>query len=206
MIVLNDGLVFARGGRRVCYVHPDDASKCIKVLGPNGDPVKRREATPWYKRLRPLSMFDDNLRELKSFKVLEKHTDSVWNHFPRCYGISGTNCGPGIVTDLVRNADGSVPLTVQQYVAENGKTTELFAALETFFFLLRSEVVITRDILDHNIIVRDQGAGLVVVMIDGFGSSEVIPLSNWIKWFGIKKVERKIQRFKERYGFDSISS
>lgn len=64
MIELNDSLLFAKGGRRICFVHPDDQYKCVKILSPNGNPVKRRKKAVWYKKLRPLSLFDDNLREL----------------------------------------------------------------------------------------------------------------------------------------------
>jgi hypothetical protein len=202
LIELNDDLIFARGGRRVCYVHPDNPAKCVKILGQNGDPAKRRKEAPWYKRLRPLAMFDDNLRELKSFQVLDRHAASVWDHFPRCYGIQPTSLGLGIVTDLIRNTDGSVPLTVHQYLKAHGKPPELTQALEHFFTLLRNEVVITRDILDHNIIVREASDQLVIIMIDGFGSSEPIPWSIWIKSIGSRKVERKIARFKDRYGFN----
>lgn len=114
MIELTDDLIFAEGGRRYCFVHPDDPRKCVKTLSPNGDPQKRKKEAIWYKKLRPLSMFDDNKRELKSFQDLEKKGEVVWEHFPRCYGIQSTNRGDGIVTDLIRNEDGSIPLIVRQ--------------------------------------------------------------------------------------------
>lgn len=201
MIELNDELIFAEGGRRFCFVHPDDPDKCIKTLSANGDPVKRRKEAQWYKRLRPLSKFDDNLRELESFRVLEQHPDSIWEHFPRCYGIESTSRGAGIVTDLIRDADGAVSKTVRQYVKAFGKTAELLSALDLFFALLQRERVITRDILDHNLVVQVDADGLRVVMIDGFGSSEVLPFSRWFTTVGRKKVARKISRCRARYGF-----
>lgn len=201
MLELTDDLIFAKGGRRVCYVHPYDSGKCVKILGPNGDPCKRRRKAPWYKKLRPLAMFDDNRREVKSFKVLERHGSAVWDHFPRCYGIEETCCGPGMVTDLIRNEDDCVSLTVHEYILKNGQTPELQSALNEFFEFLKREVVITRDILDHNMIVREASSGLTIMMIDGFGSSESIPFSIWFKPLGVQKVERKIKRFRDRYDF-----
>lgn len=224
MIELTDELIFAEGGRRYCFVHPDDPEKCVKVLSPNGDPLKRRREAVWYKKLRPLAMFDDNKRELKSFQELAKKGEAVWSHFPRCYGIYPTNRGDGIVTDLIRDADGKVSKTVRQYVKAHGKTPELFAALEEFFDLFRASTIVTRDILDHNLVVQHVFAPQVhseeqqdscsavpeteispsqtlrIYMIDGFGSSEVLPFSSWFPKVGRKKVERKIMRCRKRYG------
>ena len=142
MIQLTDDLIFAEGGRRYCFVHPDDSNKCIKTLSPNGDPRKRKNEAVWYKKLRPLSVFDDNKRELKSFRELEKKGEIVWNHFPRCYGIQPTSRGDGMVTDLIRDADGNVSKTVRQYVKAIGKTPEMLDALDEFFNLF-SEFVVT---------------------------------------------------------------
>jgi len=200
MIKLTDNLIFAEGGRRYCFVHPDDPNKCIKTLSPNGDPQKRRKEAPWYKKIRPLSMFDDNKRELKSFYGLEKKGGAVWEHFPRCYGILPTNCGDGIVTDLIRDKDGNISKTVRQYVKANGKTPELLGALEVFFNLFRTHLIVTRDILDHNLVVKIVDENLTIYMIDGFGSSEVIPFLLWFSLVAKRKVNRKIERFKNRYG------
>ncbi|HEY5653728.1 MAG TPA: YrbL family protein [Pontiella sp.] len=205
MIQLTDDLIFAEGGRRYCFVHPDNPNKCIKTLSPNGDPAKRRKEAQWYKKLRPLSMFDDNQRELKSFNDLAKKSDAVWAHFPRCYGIQETSRGDGIVTDLIRDVDGSVSQTVRQYVKANGKTPELVHALEEFFDLFRHEIIITRDILDHNLVVQIVPDKLTIYMIDGFGSSEILPFSAWFKPLGKNKVARKVVRFTKRYKINQIT-
>ncbi len=205
MIELRDELIFARGGRRICFVHPDDSSRCVKILSHNGDPVRRRKESVWYKQLRPVSNFDDNLRELESFRVLEQHDKSVWNHFPHCYGIQPTSRGNGIVTDLIRNMDGGIPRTVQRYVETHGRTPEIRQALETFFDVLRVQRVVTRDILDHNVVVQVREEGLRVVMIDGFGSSDAIPVTRWFPAVARLKVVRKIRRFQNQYGFGDLT-
>lgn len=205
MIELNDDLLFAEGGRRYCFVHPDDPNKCVKTLSENGDPIRRRKESKWFKRLRPLSKFDDNLRELESFHELLRHHEVVWNHFPRCYGIQSTNRGDGIVTDLIRDKDGLVSKTVRQYIKAFGKTDPLREALDQFFDCLQQECVVTRDILDHNIVAQVRPDGLRIVIIDGFGSSEVIPFSLWFQSIGQRKVARKIERCRKRYGFVLLS-
>jgi hypothetical protein len=144
-------------------------------------------------------MFDDNKRELKSFHELEKKGEGVWSHFPRCYGIQPTSRGDGIVTDLIRDADGTISKTVRQYVKVFGKTPELLTALESFYDLFRDYLIVTRDILDHNLVVQVGAKDLTIYMIDGFGSSEVIPFSRWFRLLAQKKVNRKIKRFIVRY-------
>lgn len=201
MIELSDELMFAAGGRRYCFLHPGDQERCIKTLSPAGDPATRRKKAPWHKRLRPLANFDDNLREWASFQEMERYGDEVWAHFPRCYGLEPTNRGLGIVTDLIRDENGCVSKTVRQMVQAQGKSDLLKEALEMFFDILLSRRVITRDILDHNLVVKVGAAGYTIVMIDGFGSSEGIPLSRWSKRLGSRKVARKIARCKKRYGF-----
>lgn len=198
---LNEELIFAYGGRRICFVHPSDATRCIKTFGVNGDPQKRRQEAVWYKKLRPLYYFDDNRREWVSFRTLMKHDDEIWSYFPRCYGLEETNRGLGIVTDLIRDNDGQISTMLADYATENGKSLELLAALEEFYGVLRHHTIITRDILDHNLVVQRRSDGLRIVMIDGFGSSEIFPLSSWLPLLGKKKVERKIERFKSRYEF-----
>lgn len=201
MLELSDDLIFAYGGRRVCFVYPGDQSRCVKVFGVNGDPVKRRRQAVWYKKLRPLYYFDDNKREWASFKCLMKHDAEIWHYFPRCYGLVPTTRGVGIVTDLIRDNDGEVSVTLADYASNHGRTEALMDALNQFYDVIRRNVVITRDILDHNLVVQKTDDGLRIVMIDGFGSSEVLPISSWFAWVGKRKIERKIERFKQRYDY-----
>jgi len=201
VVELTDDLRFAGGGRRHCFLYPDDSGRCIKTLNEHGDPVGRRQTSVWYKRLRPLSTFDDNLRELESFHKMEQIGEEVWEHFPRCYGMKPTSRGKGIITQLIRDKDGKISQNVRDYVKQCGKTPELRAALKKFFDLLRRRVVLTRDLLDHNLVAQIGETGLTVFMIDGFGSSDAFPFSSWSKRIGRRKVERKIIKFCERYGF-----
>lgn len=201
MVELNDNLMFSQGGRRCCFHLPDDPTRCIKTLSEAGDPSARKREAIWYKKLRPASHFDDNLRERVAFKQLESYGDAVWTHFPKCYGMQETNRGRGIVMDLICDQDGSISKTVRQYIQEQGITSELRGAVDEFFDFLLTNRIVTRDILDHNLVVSNSAGSLRLVMIDGFGCSEWIPVSVWLPWIGQRKVCRKIDRFKKRYGF-----
>jgi len=200
MLELKDDLKFAEGGRRYCYVHPDDPLKCVKVLKPRGEPLHRRKKSPWYKKLRPLASFDDNLRELAAFKEMSRYDASIWEFFPKCYGMHPTNMGAGIVTDLVRDDTGSISLTIREYIKQHGKPPALLDALDRFFAKLIEERVVTRDLLDHNLVVRVHAGTATILLIDGFGSSDFISGKLAKLLPQQQKVRRKIKRFCQRYG------
>ena len=51
MISLEEVKPFAEGGNRVCYIHPNNKSMCLKISKP--EVVKKmRSNAPWYKQLR----------------------------------------------------------------------------------------------------------------------------------------------------------
>lgn len=104
------------------------------------------------------------------------------------------------MTDLIRDADGQVSKTVRDYIKASGKTPELQAALEDFFELFREQRLVTRDILHHNLVVQMGAEKITIYMIDGFGSSELLPVSSWLPFVGARKVEHKIDKFNARYG------
>lgn len=158
----------------------------------------------WYRRLRPLGCFDDNVRELRAFHRYARKQDQIWDHFPRCYGAESTDHGSGIVTDLIRDGDGAISRTLRCYLKEHGKTEALIAGLRDFYRVLRVHRLITRDILDHNLVVRTVNERVAVYMIDGIGSSEFVPVVDWFRVLSLAKIERKIKRFKDRYGLGEV--
>ena len=83
MIKLQNKKRFSKGYNRFCYIHPEDKNKILKVLIPEKFPEVKRKKAPYYKKLRPLYFFDDNLRELTAFKNLAKRGEYIWKHFPK---------------------------------------------------------------------------------------------------------------------------
>ena len=78
-------------------------------------------------------------------------------------------------------------------------TDALERAIAEFKDWLRRELFLTRDLLPHNIIaVADGPERLRLVIVDGIGNSEFLPLSHWFKLCARAKVERKIRKFDQR--------
>ena len=117
---------------------------------------------------------------------------------PRFYGNVDTDQGVGIVTALFRNWDGRFPENLEELVP-SGMTETLERAIVEFKAWLRRELFLTRDLLPHNIIaVADGPERFRLVIVDGIGNSEFLPLSHWFKFCARAKIERKIRKFDHR--------
>jgi hypothetical protein len=182
-IDLADQQPFASGGRRSCYIHPNDANKCIKI------------------NIRT-SGFDDNDSE---YKALTKHHRLISSTIcPRCYGFCRTNLGKGLMLELyyLHTAKGrNIAPNVANYIKAHGKTTLLLDALDDFYDRLYHEAPNIKDILLHNLVVSgDAQQKLVIKLIDGYGNKHFIPLKTYIKPIRKTHIKRLINRFKVRYG------
>lgn len=192
---------FAVGGTRLCFVHPDDSSKCVKVLRRDRTPQERRKLTTGIKKYRSLKHWDDQSKELIAYRqLLNRNSDTVWQHIPEFFGSVETDLGLGIITRVFRNFDGQFPRNLETEVPL-GVDAILKEGLFEFKRWLRQELIITRDLLPHNIIVvRDSAKHCRLMIVDGLGNSEWIPVSTWFRSFACRKVERKITKFNGRVG------
>ncbi|MXZ56107.1 MAG: hypothetical protein F4227_08035 [Gammaproteobacteria bacterium] len=190
---------FAIGGTRLCFVHPDDSNKCIKVLREDRTPQTRRQLTKGIKKLRPVKHWDDQQKELTAYRqLLARNTQVLWHHIPEFFGSVETDLGLGIVTRIFRNFDGKFPKNLEEEVP-HGIDDSLKNGIADFKAWLRQELVVTRDLLPHNIIVvRDSMQHCRLMIVDGLGNSEWIPVSTWFRFFARRKIERKIFKFNHR--------
>lgn len=197
-IKLKDSEPFAQGGNRLCFVDPRDCNKCIKVARPGRSAAEKRLQAPVYKRLRSLFYYDDNLRELDSYQRIDRYVGAdAWRQMPRSFGMVDTDLGPGIATALVRDANGSISKTLRDRLRRCGYDSHFRAAVEVFEGFLRATALPTRDLLLHNLVAQEEteGGPFRIFLIDGFGSSDLIPFTYWAKGLARRKVERKIQKF-----------
>lgn len=197
MIDLSQQAPIGEGGYRVVYVHPEDPSRCIKVIKDEAVLALKAKAK-WYKKLRPLSAFDDNVREVEAYQqsAMLRHDNRVWDHLPRHYGYVETTVGRGLVTDLIRS-NGEVAATLESYLKENGLTQELTQAIDELAAWLYETKVLTKNLLPHNILVQ-QGDALRLYLIDGIGCTTAVN-PNWLGAFFVKRyINSRVQKFRAR--------
>ena len=203
MINLNEEASFAEGGNRKCFISPLDPDRCLKVLhkGLQEDLKKR---VPWYKKFKSDNYFDDNLREERAYsqKALKDCNDlSVWDHLARWHGMVETNLGPASETELIRN-NNEIAETLESYLFREGLTVEITQAIQTFEAWLRKHLVLTKNIIPHNIVLSKENDIFILKIIDGLGCKALVPLPKYSKFFARIYVERRIKLMWSRIHWD----
>lgn len=201
VVSLRDRTPFARGGKRACYVHPDHPDRCIKLPLPDQLPADLRRQAPWHRRLRkPVRDFDENHREWRAARWLERHRgESVWNHVPRCHGWANTDLGRGLVVGLCRDPDGRISPNLLDYLAAHGHTPALRAAIDRFAAFWTAERIPARNFMLNNLLCqRLPDDSLHIWMIDGLGCRTLIPVALWLECAGLRDARRRIDCLHQR--------
>jgi len=187
---------FAHGGNRLCFVDPNDANRCIKVLRPDRSPATKRAKQSFPRNLKPLQYFDDNWQELRVYqKIDEVVGNSAYELIPRCFGEVDTDYGTGLVTEMIKDFDGRISLSLKQCIWQQGKSAELMAVVDQFVARWGSLGMPSRTLLLHNIVVqRDVTGPRRLVVIDGLGWPDLLPLAYWLPNLAVAKAQRKAHR------------
>lgn len=193
---------FARGGNRLCFVHPHDASRCIKVRRPDFTMADLRRKKGFPKNLRPLSWFDDNAEE---FRVMTDIYSRLGEHafacISQCFGFEPTDLGAGLCSELIRDGDGRISRTLKQHIWDHGYTNELQAAVTQFGTVWAHLGIPSRDLLVHNLVVQCQDSDddiVRLVCIDGLGSASAIP-DHWLpRALRLSRAARKVENLHAR--------
>lgn len=190
---------FGVGGRRACYVHPLDPDKCVKVLRTDDRRTVRHKKTiiPAHWRRE----YDNNAHEKRVLEDLEKRIGpAMGRHLPRSYGMVETDLGPGFVLDLVRDHDGRISRSLRELLTTGHPLDTLRASFEEFGSFLSDHLVLTRKLLDHNLVVSMQpDSPGRMVLIDGLGDPAFIPFSRWIPALGRAKIARRLDEAWTRF-------
>lgn len=192
---------FAQGGNRLCFVHPADIKRCIKVRRPDFSLEDRRKKKGFPKSLRPLSSFDDNREEYEVMQQLEKQIgEPVLELVSHCYGFEDTDMGRGLTSELIRDDTGPISNTLKQYLWDNDYTADCKQAVRNFCSEWVELGVPSRDLLLHNIVVQRNSDALIkrLVVIDGLGNPNILP--SWLVPRARRKAKaiRKVQNLHER--------
>ena len=203
MINLDGIQSFAEGGNRKCYINPINTKRCLKVLHENLLENLHKNSA-WYKRLGKSDNLDDNLRERNAYNqkaIRSPINSSIWDHLAMWYGMVETNLGPASETELITN-EGEIAETLETYLFREGLTPEIKSALRNFENWLRTHLVLTKNIIPHNIVIKKENGSLMLKIIDGLGSKSFIPLPKYSKFFARIYVERRIKLMWSRIHWD----
>lgn len=169
-----------QGRERVCYLHPEDDSKLIKVA--TGDEnVQTRREIDFYNRLRKRSNFP-------------------YTHLPEYHGQVQTNLGSGIVVDLVRDLDGEISRSMHSHLTEGVALSNFEPMLaELKNYLLQQRVIINHDLVPGNLLLQHYARDASrLVVIDGLGDVVIVQWLNYFPSHARAKINRRWDRFRQR--------
>jgi hypothetical protein len=114
--------------------------------------------------------------------------------------MAASDLGPGLVLDLVRDHDGGISRSIRELITTGYDLSKLRASFDGFGRFLSEHLILTRSLLDHNLVVemRADGPGRIF-LIDGFGDPAWLPLSSWFPALGRAKVARRIDEAWRRF-------
>lgn len=186
MIHLTQNLLFRKGEQRACYLHPLNASQCIKILH------NQNEGSPGDRETK---------KELAYYAYLKRRGIS-WQMLPFCYGQVDTNFGKGSVYDLVRDYDGNISLPFMEYLFQpevaRFHLPGLAQALVNLADYLQRERIVTKNLKQRNVVYQIRGKGLGrMYVVDDIGDTDFIPLSRFCGIWARKKIQRKWDRFEK---------
>ena len=171
-----DSEPIGEGQERICYVHPQDPAKLVKIL--KGESEKQ------------------TLREFKLYRRLQcKNTD--YSQLPRLYGRVQTNLGRGFVTDLIRDFDGNISNSLYWFFERGIPVSEFYAYLDDLKrYLLDNQIVISADMRRTNVLFQKTSAqSAQLVVIDGLGNHSAINWFDGLRLVTDSKINRRWDRF-----------
>jgi PhoP regulatory network protein YrbL. len=122
-------------------------------------------------------------------------------HLARWYGMTETSIGIASETELIRNGD-KIAETLETYLFREGITEEIKASIEDFEQWLKDHLVLTKNLIPHNLVLDYQNDKIVIKIIDGLGSQAFIPLPNYSDFFAKRYINRRIELMWSRIHWD----
>ncbi len=176
MIQIEDKHYIGKGGFQKCYVHPDNNNICLKVK------INEFHKDPRVNR------------EVDYYKKIQKRKGEI-PFIAKYHGETMTNYGMASLYDLVRDeTTNKVSLTLYDYLKMDNSPFSNTVLTEEVLELkqkLIAHKIIVRDLMGKNIcckILKDHSVELVIV--DGVGHRDFIPLVDWISFFTKKKIDK----------------
>ncbi len=180
---IDEQKLIGSGSHHDCYEHPDDPALCIKVI----------HTEDQKKMLR---------REVSYHQSLLKRNIS-WSALARYHGAIITNRGIGSVFDVVRDNDGQISQSLHHLLQEQDNELDIDQIAQQINQMIKSfyrQGIVISDLNLRNILVKfDRTQQWQLVLVDGIGHDDFIPLCNISISYARKKIARTWNRNLDRW-------
>lgn len=187
----------ASGQHRLVSQHPDAPDSLVKVMRPELVERNSRDE-PWYRRLARTGPYRGFVREFNEY-LASRHASPGLSPLARVLGLVETDLGPGLVVEKIIGADGGLAPNLDAWVRRHGLTDGVQIALDRLLAQLLEHNVIAADLHAWNLVCEERpDRQLRLVMIDGFGEKNFIPLRSMSRRNNAARTRSKFRRMLAR--------
>ncbi len=185
MINLDNSFFIGKGGERVCYAHPHDNSKVIKIIYKKG------------------KHNNQNQLDYKYYSFLKKQRVD-FSKITKCFSWIDTNFGKGLVFERIRNIDNTYLRTFSFYVKHNIFTKEYDLKLinELKEYIFKNEILFVDSSLSNIFCQKIENEEYRLIIFDGLGARRPGMKFNLYllsKSFRKYKIKKQWSRFIKNY-------
>ena len=167
-----------KGTERTCYQSPENPSYVIKLSSKN--------------------FAKQTKRELAYFEFL-KRQGVPFTHLPEFGGVVKVDGYIGFEQEAVVNVDGSLSQTLAEYFqTHSADSIPLKSLLDDLYAYMYKYNILPCDLNKYNILIQFTQNGPKLVLVDGIGNTDFIPLALYWKYWGRRKIARKWPRFMKK--------
>ncbi len=169
-----------KGRERICYVHPAESGRAIKITP---GPVRKQTD-----------------RELNFYRGLKRRKKVNYKHIPQYVGPIKTNLGLGQVFELISDYDGRVSKSMLWYLEEGYSLDYFEERLQILHqYFLENQLIFNHDMYAGNILVkRNSESEGILIVIDGLGATVFIDGLNVLPSHARSKINRRWELFINR--------
>lgn len=195
IISLEGARPIAAGGRRYIFEHPENPDLLIKVM--RADNLQHRWFdAPWYRRLARTGPYVSYMREFKEYLSSRRYSDGP-SPIARIVGLIDTDLGLGLVAEKVTGADGGMAPSLEAMVLDQGMTPAIMSLVNRLFDEVLRHYVIVNDLHAANVVYgTDSRGGPRLVIVDGFGEKNVLPLNSMSRRHNARRTRLKFDRLR----------
>jgi hypothetical protein len=180
---LRDNDLIAQSKTRWCYLHPQDPAKVIKIV--------RKKPVLWKQ--------DANQKEWRHFLYLKRRHAKI-DFITTYHGFVETNLGRGLISDCIRDADGTVSTRLENVLA-NPAPYDMVSLESSLDRLCRNIITNNIQLFDlnrYNILIQVQADGAcrpISIDIKGrYNNYEFIPVSTYVPCLSRRKLRIRCQK------------
>ena len=189
----------AKGSARLVFGHPERPDLLVKVLRPKLLESRYGEGAAWFRRRRRYDPYLLFLREIREYVAAYASHGHSLRIAQKVRGLVETDLGLGLLVEAVRGADGALAPTVAKLIANGTYDEAAQAALERFLSELLENDIVIADLHERNLVYVGGAGGVPhYVMIDGLGSSTLVPFKSWSRTLNRRSKLRRIRRLRAR--------